>query len=198
MSVLILASASTTRAQLLRNAGLEVAVEPARIDEAALRRALEAEGAGARDIADALAEHKALRIARRHDRALVLGCDQILECDGAIFAKPETPDDARAQLLRLRGRTHHLHTAAVLFHRRQPVWRHVSTPELTMRDFSAAFLDDYVARNWPAIGQSVGGYQIEGAGIRLFARIAGDHFAILGLPLLELLACLTRRGDIPG
>jgi septum formation protein len=198
MAVLTLASASTTRAQLLRQAGMEIEVAPARIDEAALREALTAEGVGPHDLADALAEQKALRIARRDPRALVLGSDQILECDGRIFAKPETPEEAREQLLALRGRTHRLHTAAVLYHDAQPVWRHVSIPKLTMRDFGEAFLDDYIARNWADIRHSVGAYQVEGPGIRLFARIEGDHFAILGLPLLELLAILTRRGDIPG
>jgi septum formation protein len=198
MAVLILASASTTREQLLRQAGLDVEVEPARIDEGALRESLAAEGAGAREIADALAEQKALRVARRRPDSLVLGCDQILECDGRIFSKPGSPEEARAQLAELRGRAHRLHTAAVLVHYGRPVWRHVSTPQLTMRNFGDAFLDDYVARNWSEIRHSVGAYRIEGHGIRLFANVDGDHFAILGLPLLELLTVLTRRGDIAG
>ena len=198
MTVLTLASASVIRAQLLRQAGIEIEVVPARIDEDALRESLSAEGAVPRELADALAEHKALRIARKFSRALVLGCDQLLECDGEIFSKPGSLEGAREQLARLRGRTHRLHTAAVLYHAGIPVWRHVSTPQLTMRAFSDAYLDDYLGRNWPQIGASVGAYQIEGEGIRLFARIEGDHFAILGLPLLELTAILTRRGDIPG
>lgn len=198
MTVLTLASASSTRAQLLRQAGVEIDVAPASIDEDALRQALQTECATPRDIADALAEQKARRIAGRRPAALVLGCDQILECDRQIFAKPRSPEDARAQLTTLRGRMHRLHTAAVLFHNAEPIWRHVSTPRLIMRNFSDTFLADYVARNWNDIRHSVGAYQIEGPGIRLFERIAGDHFAILGLPLLELLAILTRRGDIAG
>jgi septum formation protein len=198
MPVLILASASTIRAQLLRQAGIDFDIKPARIDEEAFRHALATDGGGPRDIADALAEQKALRIAQRHPSALVLGCDQLLECEEEILAKPETQKEAQTQLGKLRGRTHRLHTAAVLCHQGQPVWRHISTPQLTMRNFSETFLQDYVRQNWAEIRHCVGGYQIEGPGIRLFERISGDYFAILGLPLLELLRVLTRRGDIAG
>lgn len=194
---LILASASATRAQMLMAAGIAVTTQPARIDEATIRAALAAEGASPRDQADALAELKARKLADRNPDALVLGCDQILAMRDQVFAKPESLDDARAQLLRLRGQTHQLLSAAVLFHRAEPVWRHVSTARLTMRDFSDAYLDAYLARNWPAIATSVGGYQIESEGIRLFDRIEGDHFTILGLPLLALLSYLSTRGMIP-
>jgi predicted house-cleaning NTP pyrophosphatase (Maf/HAM1 superfamily) len=137
MPPLILASSSTIRAALLRNAGLMVEVIPARIDEIALTASLQAEGATPHDIADTLAEHKALRVAARHPDRLVLGCDQLLECDGVLFSKPESPEHAAGQLRALRGRTHRLHTAAVLFHGGRPVWRHVSTPRLTMPDLTA-------------------------------------------------------------
>ncbi|MCB1394845.1 MAG: Maf-like protein [Rhodobacteraceae bacterium] len=198
MSVLVLASGSTIRATLLRNAGLQIDVQPVRIDEDSLRESLLAEGATPHDIADALAEHKALRAARRNPDRLVLGCDQLLDCDGMIFSKPADPEDARNQLASLRGRTHRLHTAAVLYARGEPVWRHIATPRLTMRDFSDAFLDAYVTENWQDIRHCVGCYQIEGPGIRLFSQIEGDLFAIQGLPLLELLTALTTRKDIPG
>jgi len=198
MSVLVLASGSAIRATLLRNAGLQIDVQPVRIDEDSLRESLLAEGATAHDIADALAEHKALRAARRNPDRLVLGCDQLLDCDGAIFSKPTDPEDARRQLTALRGRTHRLLTAAVLYHHGEPVWRHVATPRLTMRDFSDAFLDTYVEQHWDDIRHCVGCYQIEGPGIRLFSKIEGDLFAIQGLPLLELLTALTTRKDIPG
>ncbi|MCW1931246.1 Maf family protein [Pararhodobacter zhoushanensis] len=198
MSILTLASSSAIRATLLRNAGVEIQLKPARIDEDGLRESLTAEGATPHDIADALAEHKALRIASRDPQALVLGCDQLLECDGQLFNKPLNPQDARCQLTALRGRTHRLHTAAVLYAQGQPVWRHVSTPRLTMRDVSDAFLDSYIAANWDEIRHCVGCYQIEGPGIRLFSKIDGDLFAIQGLPLLELLAILTQRKEIPG
>ncbi|WP_417586774.1 Maf family protein [Pararhodobacter oceanensis] len=198
MSILTLASGSSIRATLLRNAGIDFDVKIARIDEEMIRLSLEAEGATPRDIADALAEHKAAKIANKQPEALVLGCDQLLECEGQIFAKPQNPADAMAQLQALRGKTHRLHTAAVLYAQGQPVWRHVATPRLTMRDFSEAFAKDYVAQNWEEIRHCVGCYQIEGAGIRLFSKIEGDIFAIQGLPLLELLTILTRRKDIPG
>ena len=198
MSILTLASGSSIRATLLRNACIDFDVQIARIDEEMIRLSLEAEGAPPRDIADALAEHKAAKIAKKRPEALVLGCDQLLECNGRIFAKPQTPEDALAQLQILRGKTHKLHTAAVLFAQGQPVWRHIATPQLTMREFSDAFAKDYVATHWQEIRHCVGGYQIEGAGIRLFSKIEGDIFAIQGLPLLELLTILTRRKDIAG
>ena len=196
MAILTLASGSAIRATLLRSAGVAIQIQPVRIDEDMLRDSLVAEGATARDIADALAEEKARRVAARDPQGLVLGCDQLLECDGRIFAKPVSPDDARAQLSILRARTHRLHTAAVLFADGIPVWRHVATPRLTMRGFSDAFLDDYVNRNWQDIRHCVGCYQIEGPGIRLFRVIEGDLFAIQGLPLMELLDILITRGDI--
>ncbi|GAB4260064.1 MAG: Maf family protein [Pararhodobacter sp.] len=182
----------------MRNAGLEFEIAIPRIDEQGLRESLLAEGATARDIADALAEYKTRRIAQRQPDALVLGCDQILECDGALLAKPTSLDDARSQLRSLRGKTHRLHTAAVLYDRQEPVWRHVSTPRLTMRAFSDAFLDSYLQSEWEAIRHCVGCYRIEGPGVRLFSRIEGDLFAIQGLPLLELLEILVTRQDIPG
>lgn len=198
MAVLTLASNSAIRATLLRNAGIEIAVRPARIDEEGLRESLLAEGAGPHDLADALAEQKALKIAAREPEALVLGCDQILDCDGRLFAKPRTPEEARDQLSALRGKTHRLHTAAVLYARGAPVWRHVATPRLTMRGFSDAFRDEYVAQHWDSIRHCVGCYQIEGPGIRLFEKVEGDLFSIQGLPLIELLAILTLRKDIAG
>ncbi|HPD91881.1 MAG: Maf-like protein [Rhodobacter sp.] len=196
MTVLTLASGSSVRATLLRNAGVAIDVRPARIDEENLRDSLLAEGATPHDLADALAEHKALKIAPQ--APLVLGCDQILECDGRIYSKPSSPQDALAQLADLRGKTHRLHTAAVLYAMGEPVWRHVATPRLTMRAFSDAFLQSYVATQWDQIRHCVGCYQIEGAGLRLFDRIEGDLFSIQGLPLLELLSILTLRKDIDG
>lgn len=196
MSPLILASASTIRAELLRRAGLDILVQPARIDEEALRASLEAEGAPPRDVADALAEHKALKIARRAPEALVLGCDQVLAFQGRILGKPTDPAAARARLTELRGETHELLTAAVLYDRGQPVWRHLAQARLTMRPFSDAFLDRYLQDAGPDLLNTTGGYALEGTGSRLFAAVQGDHFGILGLPLIELLNALARRGDI--
>jgi septum formation protein len=193
---LILASSSSIRLQLLQNAGLEVSAQPARVDEDALRQSLEAEGAMPRDVADALAEMKAAKLAQKLPQALVLGCDQVLDFKGRIFSKPRSPDEARDQLQSLRGHTHSLLSAAVLYDGAKPVWRHVATARLTMRGFSDAYLDDYLGRNWPEIGHSVGGYMLEAEGVRLFDRIEGDYFTILGLPLLPLLSYLSTRGFI--
>jgi len=197
MPDLILASGSAIRAALLRNAGLAVDTEAARIDEEALRRGLQAEGAGPRDIADALAEAKARKVSARHPGALVLGADQILEYDGEIFAKPETPQAARDQLVRLRGCTHRLLSAAVVCRDGEPLWRHVGQVRLTMRDVSDGYLDAYVDRNWESIRHAVGAYKLEEEGVRLMSRIEGDYFNVLGLPLVELLTWLALRGDIP-
>ncbi|HBS98754.1 MAG TPA: septum formation protein Maf [Citreicella sp.] len=193
---LILASGSQIRADLLRAAGVPFTVTIPRVDESSIRAALEAEGASPRDMADALAEYKARRVSDRQPGAFVLGCDQILTCDGVIYAKPESPEDARAQLLRLRGQRHQLLSAAVIYQDGEPVWRHVGVARLLMREFSEAYLDDYLARNWDSLRHAVGGYKLEEEGVRLFSRIEGDHFTILGLPLLELLAFFNLRGII--
>lgn len=194
----VLASGSAIRAQMLRNAGLDIDVQSARVDESAIRDSLLLEGATPRDIADALAESKARKVAGRRFDAYVLGCDQILSLQGACLNKPETEQDARDQLARLRGQTHQLLSAAVLYHGGEPVWRHVGVARLTMRPFSDSFLDSYVTRNWPGISESVGAYKLEEEGVRLFAQIQGDYFTILGLPLLELLNYLSLRGVIEG
>ena len=190
---LLLASASRIRLQLLRYAGLDVTATPVRVDEAALRDSLLAEGASPRDVADALAETKATRLALKNPTALVLGCDQVLAHEGRILGKPDNPDAARAQLLALRGKTHHLLSAAVLYENAQPVWRHISRADLVMRNISDSYLDDYLHRNWPSLAESVGGYKLEEEGVRLFSAIAGDHFTILGLPLIPLLDYLGQR-----
>lgn len=195
-TTLILASTSGSRLLMLRAAGLDPIPVAPRVDEAAIRDALVAEGANPRDIADALAEMKARKVAEKHPDALVLGCDQVLALDRDILAKPETPDDARKQLRKLRGRTHKLLSAAVVYEAAEPVWRHVGEARLTMHGFSDAYLDDYVDRNWDSIRHSVGCYKVEEEGVRLFSAIVGDHFTILGLPLLPLLAWLGNRGMI--
>lgn len=193
---LLLASGSTTRLVLLRNAGVTVTARPARIDESAIRAALQADGANPRDIADTLAEMKARKIADREPDALVLGCDQVLEFDRKSWGKPDTPAQAREQLQILRGKTHRLLSALVLYDRREPIWRHVSRADLTMRDFSDPWLQGYVERNWDQIRHSAGGYMIEAEGLRLFSAIEGDYFTILGLPMLPLLSYLELRGFI--
>lgn len=198
VSQLILASSSAMRRQLLENAGLVVTVSPARVDEVGMKAAMLAEQAPPRDIADTLAEAKARKVSARYPNEIVLGCDQVLAFDGTCISKPETRADARRQLMSLRGATHRLLSAAVIYQGGEPLWRHVGTARLTMRSFSDEYMEDYLARNWDSIRHSVGGYKLEEEGVRLFARIEGDYFTILGLPLLELLAFLTLRGDIQG
>lgn len=194
---LILASGSRIRRTLLENAGLLIDVIPARVDESLLRNTLVAEGSPPRDIADALAEMKALRISQKHPDRQVLGCDQVLDLGGRILAKPETVREARAQLLEMRGRSHELLSAAVICENGAPIWRHVGRVRLNMRTFSEEWLDSYLERNWPDIAESVGGYKLESEGVRLFSHIEGDYFTVLGLPLLDLLGFLTLRGDLP-
>ncbi len=198
MSQLILASTSAVRRKMLENAGLAFDAMPPMVDEEALKEALRAKGNNARDIADALAEAKASKLSAKHPTALVIGADQTLEFDGgAMFDKPPTPAEAVRQLTMLSGKSHRLFSAAVVAAAGIPVWRHVGVVKLLVRPLSAAFIDDYVAHNWEAIRHCVGCYQIEGEGAQLFARIEGDHFDIMGLPLLPLLAFLRERRELP-
>ena len=190
---LVLASASPTRAMLLRNAGLAVTIDPAAVDEDAAKESLRAAGAGPAAAATSLAELKARKVSLRHPGALVLGADQLLDCDGTWFDKPEDLVAARRQLLALRGRRHVLYSAAVAVEDGLRLWHHVGDAGLTMRPFSDRFLDDYIDRAGSDLLGSVGAYRLEGLGVQLFAAIAGDHFTILGLPLLALLDFLRGR-----
>ncbi|MDP3648289.1 Maf family protein [Tabrizicola sp.] len=192
----VLASSSPVRFNLLRAAGLDVTAIAPRVDEDSVRDALLAEGAKPRDIADTLAEMKARKIAEKSPTRLVIGCDQVLALGEQVFAKPSHQTDAIDQLRRLRGSTHRLLSAIVVYQNAEPVWRHVGTADLTMVDLSDAYLADYVKRNWESIRYAVGCYKLEEEGVRLFSDIKGDYFTILGLPLLPLLAWLRSRGMI--
>ncbi len=194
---LILASGSPTRAGMLAAAGVAVEVVPPRIDEAEVKAALLAEQAPPRDVADALAELKAMRVSRRRPGAYVIGADQVLALDGDLLDKPRDLDEARRQLERMRGRRHMLLSAAVVALDGRPIWRHVGQARLVMRAFSDSFLDDYIARHGDELLETVGAYKLEAGGAELFDRLEGDHFTILGLPLLELLAFLRLHGVCP-
>jgi septum formation protein len=193
----IMASASTARARLLREAGVTVVIDPADLDEEAVKSTQRRAGAGALGCATTLAVAKAQTIARRHPGALVIGADQILALGDEWFDKPTDISAAWRQLAALRGRTHSLPTAVCVCRDEVVLWRAASEPRLTMHDFGDAFLDAYLAAEGEAVLSSVGAYRVEGRGAQLFAAIEGDHFAIQGLPLIELLGFLRSVGAIP-
>jgi septum formation protein len=191
---LILASASPFRRRMLEAAGLVFDVVPPGIDEADLKGELRTGGVSApQSLADALARAKAVAVSNQHPGAWVVGADQVLALGDKMFSKPPTRAAARAQLQELRGRTHRLHSAAALAHDGKVAWSAVDTATLTMRDFSDAALEDYLAGMGERVCATVGGYEIEGPGICLFDRVEGDHFTIVGLPLLPLLSELRAR-----
>ena len=196
MTTLVLASASNSRANLLQRAGVPFEVRPAHVDEDSVKETMLAEGAQGRAIADSLAELKALQVSKARPDALVLGADQVLVCDGELFSKAGTMEDATAQLRNLRGKPHLLVTAAVLAKDGAAIWRHVDISTLWMREFSDTFLEVYLAIEGDDLLGSVGCYRLEATGVQLFERIEGDYFSILGLPLVPLLAELRQHGVV--
>lgn len=196
---LILASASAGRADILRGAGLAFEQKPASIDERAIEAAMldEAGGLDADRLAVRLASEKARAVSCNHPDALVLGADQVMECCGEILHKPVNIKVARAQLKKLRSQTHSLCSGLAVAIKGEVTWQHVDKARLTMRPFSDAFLDLYVGAEGDTLLQSVGSYRIEGKGIHLFSRIEGDHFTIIGLPLLPFLGYLRDTGWLP-
>jgi septum formation protein len=192
----VLASASPVRRLLLERAGVPVTVAPARIDEAEIRAGLDAEGAAPRAVAEALAEFKARKVSARDPGQLVIGADQVAEIDGVRLDKPEDEAAARAQLDLLQGKTHRLHSAAVVARGGAPIWRHIATVQMIMRPLDDAAIDRYLAAAGPAVLDCVGCYQFEGLGASLFSGYRGDYFAVLGLPLLEVLDVLRANGAI--
>lgn len=196
MAKLVLATSSTIRQQILSDAGVSFEVIAARIDESSIKDALLADAQPPRNIADALAELKAQKVAMRHPDSLILAMDQVLVADGELFDKPNQRAEAKTQLQSLSGTSHHLISAAVAYENNAPVWRSVKTAKLTMRPLSDAFLDQYLEHEGDAILNCVGAYRLEGLGAQLFTSIEGDYFTILGLPLLEILAFLRTRGHL--
>ena len=191
---LILASGSETRRDMLQNAGLEIEVIKPRVDEGMMRDAMLADEANPCDIADALADMKARKISEKQPERLVLGCDQVLDFRGTLYSKATSKEEAVQHLTELRGARHSLLSAAVLYEDGKPIWRHIGQARLTTRVYSDAFIIDYVDRNWDEIRHCVGCYQLEAEGVRLFAQVEGNHFTILGLPLIELVNYLTLKG----
>ncbi|HEY9537096.1 MAG TPA: nucleoside triphosphate pyrophosphatase [Kiloniellaceae bacterium] len=190
---LVLASASTARAKLLAAAGLVVQCQAAAIDELSVKASLKAEGATPAQVAETLAELKAQRVAAKHPGALVIGADQMLSCNDLWFDKPPDQDHAAAQLRALSGKTHTLWTAVCVLRDGSRLWHHNAAARLTMRSLSDSFIEAYLAAAGPAVTASVGAYQLEGLGAQLFAKVEGDFFAVLGLPLLPLLDFLRQN-----
>jgi septum formation protein len=197
MARIILASTSPTRIAMLRAAGVPFEALAPRIDERLVEAPLRAAGKTAGEIALALAEAKAVGIGKADRAAFVIGADQTLECDGRQWHKPATLEEARGQLVTLAARTHELHTAVAGVRGGTVIWRTIDTARLTMRPLSLAFIKAYLAKVGDAALQSVGAYQVEGPGIQLFEEIKGDHFTILGLPLLAVLKWLRDEGALP-
>ncbi len=191
---LILASTSEARGRLLRAAGVAFEAVSPGVDEAPAKAALVAEGAPPRDIADALAELKAVKVSAARPGVFVLGSDQTLDLDGELMDKAGDLEDARAHLLALRGRTHRLHTAAVIARDGVPIWRVVESARLHVRPFSPGFLDAYLDVESDAALNCAGGYRLEGPGVQLFDRVEGDAFVIQGLPLVSVLGFLRLHG----
>lgn len=196
MSRIILASGSFIRRKLMTDAGLDFDWQDARVDEDAIKDSLKAAGAKPRDVADALAEAKAVKVSAARPGDVVIGADQIMVFEKTIYDKPKTLDDAKIRLKALRGKTHELMGAIVVANGGAARWRHLAITRLHMRDFSDAFLDDYLARGGEDLLTSVGAYKFEGLGAQLFSNVEGDFFSILGLSLLPLLEHLRENGDI--
>jgi len=193
---LILASASSPRARILRGARVPFVAIPADIDESALKPKFLAEGKAVEEVALALAEAKAVHVSNSHRSDLVLGADQVLEFAGELLNKCSDLTEARQLLLRLRGRRHRLISALALAEAGHVIWTHSEGASLKMREFSSAFLEAYLAHEGDEVLSGVGCYRLEAMGAQLFEHVDGDYFSILGLPLQPLLAELRRKGVI--
>ena len=197
MTEIVLASGSVSRRAMLEAAGVSFTTVVPNVDEEMMRGYLLTHGTSADGIALALAEAKALAVSERHPDALIIGADQVLLCEGRLFEKAFDAEGARETLAALRGRMHRLISAVVLVKGNAVVWRHAEVADMTTRDFSDAFLHDYLTQELPDVLGSVGCYRIEGRGALLFDSVSGDQFTIRGLPLLPLLGQLRAQGGLP-
>lgn len=196
MTRLVLASASRPRAAILAAAGVDAVIDPAAVDEGAVKRAMQADGGDAADTAEALAALKAQQVSLRRPGDLVIGADQMLVCGERWFDKPADIAEARANLLALRGNTHELVAAVCVVRDASVLWHHIDRAYLAMRPFTDHFLDDYLRHGANDLCSTVGAYRLEGRGAQLFSRITGDYFTIMGLPLLPLLDFLRGHGVV--
>ncbi|HEY8245761.1 MAG TPA: Maf family protein [Hyphomicrobium sp.] len=195
---IVLASGSRARREMLAAAGVHFTVQAADVDEPAIRARMLKQDASVepKRIAAVLAAAKAEDVSGKVRSSLIIGADQVLALGNELLSKAPSIEAAREALRKLRGRTHELHSAVAFAEKGKVTWAHVATARLTMRDFSDAFLDDYLLRAGDRVGQSVGGYELEGIGVQLFDHIEGDYFTILGLPLMAVLGELRARGII--
>lgn len=193
---IILASGSRIRAETLKNAGVPFRIIKSNVDENELKVSMRAQGMTPKQQAEYLAEMKSEKVSSRN-AGLVLGADQMMSLNDEGFDKPESREEAFERLKYFSGKTHYLECAAVISQNGEAIWRHTSRPRLTMRNLSDSFINQYLDQIGDAAYESVGAYQLEALGVQLFSRIEGDYFAILGLPLLEILSFLRERGDLP-
>ena len=191
---IILASKSQIRSELLLKAGLKFTAVKANIDEKEVKSSYINEGYSARDLADVLAAMKAEKLSCDYLDKLVIGCDQIMECNGQILSKANSPSDLADQLKFLRNKSHTLYSACVVYFANKAEWRFIGSATITMRNLSNEYINKYVDDNWNSVKYCVGGYKIEDRGISFLSKINGDYFSILGLPIVQLLDHLVNRG----
>ena len=191
---IILASKSQIRSELLLKAGLKFTAIDANIDEKEVKSSYINKGYSARDLADILAAMKAKKLSCKYLDKLVIGCDQIMECNGEILSKANNPTDLADQLKFLRSKSHTLYSACVVYFANKAEWRFIGSATITMRNLSDEYISKYVDDNWDEVKHCVGGYKIENSGISFLSKVNGDYFSILGLPIIQLLDYLVNRG----